>query len=189
MKIREQMTVKAISLRMTLKTGVCTQCRRSCTHYKDPVIHVRVRWVTETRKYLACTYPGWQSATLLLLARWGQPEFHSESCDRVKWKLCVFCMTVLQETAQDVFYLTSSHQKCWGGKHEYYYEYLVMTSVAFGLPFDLVMTNVAFGLPFHLIMTNVAFGHFFLLWYCLPLLDGVGQVLNREGVKWYHSWP
>ena len=29
-------------------------CRRSCTHYKDPVILVRVRWVAETPKYPAC---------------------------------------------------------------------------------------------------------------------------------------
>ena len=30
-------------------------CRRSSTHVKDPVIHVSVRWVAETRKYPACT--------------------------------------------------------------------------------------------------------------------------------------
>ena len=43
---------------MRLKTKVqCVYtCRKSCTHYKDPVIHVSVRWVAETRKYPACTY-------------------------------------------------------------------------------------------------------------------------------------
>ena len=32
-------------------------CINICAHVKDPVVHVRVRWIMETQKYLACIIP------------------------------------------------------------------------------------------------------------------------------------
>ena len=33
-------------------------CIYSCAHVKDPVVHVRVRWIMENLKYPACTVSG-----------------------------------------------------------------------------------------------------------------------------------
>ena len=35
-----------------------TACLSICTHVKDPVVHVRVRWIMETLKHPACTGVG-----------------------------------------------------------------------------------------------------------------------------------
>ena len=42
-----------------VRTPPCaTACIYICTHVKDPVVHIRVRWIMETLKHTACTV-GW----------------------------------------------------------------------------------------------------------------------------------
>ena len=46
-------------LSYSVRTPPCAiACIYICTHAKDPVVHVRVRWIMETLKHLACTI-GW----------------------------------------------------------------------------------------------------------------------------------
>ena len=43
-----------------VRTPPCASaCIDICAHVKDPVVHVRVRWIMETVKHPACTV-GWQ---------------------------------------------------------------------------------------------------------------------------------
>ena len=44
-----------VNFQCRLSYSVCTSCTNICAHVKDTVVHVRVRWVTETSKYSACT--------------------------------------------------------------------------------------------------------------------------------------
>ena len=41
-----------------LRSRVCTHAKRSHMHIKDPVVHVRVRWIIQTFKRPACTAAG-----------------------------------------------------------------------------------------------------------------------------------
>ena len=44
---------------MCVRTPPCViACINVCAHVKDPVVHVRVQWIMETLKHLACT-EGW----------------------------------------------------------------------------------------------------------------------------------
>ena len=52
-----------VNFRCRLSYGVRTPpyaiaCTYICAHVKDPVVHVRVRWIMETLKHPACTV-GW----------------------------------------------------------------------------------------------------------------------------------
>ena len=48
-----------IRLSSGVRTPPCAiACINICAHVKDPVDHVRVRWITETQKHPACTV-GW----------------------------------------------------------------------------------------------------------------------------------
>ena len=63
-------------LSYSVRTPPCAiACINICAHVKDPVVHVRVRWITETLKHPACTV-GW---VVRLCRSWifrgKQPEF------------------------------------------------------------------------------------------------------------------
>ena len=54
-----------------VRTPPCTiACIYICTHVKDPVVHIRVRWIMETLKHTACTV-GWVAR---LCRSWLSPE-------------------------------------------------------------------------------------------------------------------
>ena len=40
------------------RSHVCMHTKRSHTHFRDPVVHIRVSWIMETPKHPACTL-GW----------------------------------------------------------------------------------------------------------------------------------
>ena len=63
-QVRFPGAVKDFSLRVNLqcRLSYCVRtpphaiaCIHICAHVKDPVVHVRVRWIMETLKYPACT--------------------------------------------------------------------------------------------------------------------------------------
>ena len=66
-----------------VRTPPCViACILICAHVKDPVVHVRVRWIIETLKHPACTL-GW-------VARLSQLAFPGESnpnfpCEKSHW--------------------------------------------------------------------------------------------------------
>ena len=61
-------------------TPMCaTACINICAHVKDPVVHVRVRWIMETLKHPACTVH-WVVRLLLQLV------FLGESNSNFQWK-------------------------------------------------------------------------------------------------------
>ena len=60
-----------------VRTPPCaTACINICAHVKNPVVHVRVRWIMETLKHQACTV-GWvaQLCRSWLSSGKKQPEF------------------------------------------------------------------------------------------------------------------
>ena len=66
-----------VNVQCRLSYGVCappcaTACINICVHIKDPVVHVRVRWIMETLKHPACTV-GWVAQ--LSFSRGKQPKF------------------------------------------------------------------------------------------------------------------
>ena len=60
-----------------VRTPPCTiACIYICAHVKDPVVHVRVRWIMETLKHPACTIRlGSTTPSQLAFPRGRQPEF------------------------------------------------------------------------------------------------------------------
>ena len=49
-----------VNFQIRLSYGVCVPpcavaCINICAHVRDPVVHVRVRWIMETLKHPACT--------------------------------------------------------------------------------------------------------------------------------------
>ena len=59
-----------------VRTPPCAiACTYICAHVKDPVVHVKVRWIMETLKHPACTV-GWVARLSQLAFPWGkQPAF------------------------------------------------------------------------------------------------------------------
>ena len=51
-------TFSADSLTWVRTPPCAIACNNICAHLKDPVVHVRVRWIVETLKHPACTV-GW----------------------------------------------------------------------------------------------------------------------------------
>ena len=73
---RSQLSVKTLTCVCTPPCAVA--CINICAHVKDPVVHVRVRWIMETVKHPACTV-GW-------VARLLQLAFSGESNPNFPWE-------------------------------------------------------------------------------------------------------
>ena len=74
-----------------VRTFPCAVARINIyAHVKDPVVHVRVRWIIETLKYPACTV-GWESVTL------SQLTFPGESNPAIPWEQYQWDNTVVKK--------------------------------------------------------------------------------------------
>ena len=87
---------------------VCTNIR---VHVKDPVVHVRVRWMMETRKYPACT-AGWIAR---LCRSWFSPGKESSPTllrEKSQWDKAVVFSTSRKDRGQ-----TDRAQSCPRHRH------------------------------------------------------------------------
>ena len=90
---QSQLSVQTLLRRVrTLPCAIA--CIYICAHVKDPVVHVRVRWIMETLKHPACT-TGWVPQLCGLSLGERQPRFPMEeiqlgqhSCK--KKKICMW---------------------------------------------------------------------------------------------------
>ena len=83
-----------VSFHCRLSYGVRTHpcviaCIYTCAHIKDPVVHVRVRWIMEPLKHPACTL-GW-------VARLSQLAFPGEGNPNFPWEKSHWDNTIIKK--------------------------------------------------------------------------------------------
>ena len=82
-------TVSADSLTVSVHPPIAIACIYICAHVKDPVVHVRVQWIMETLKHLACMW-GLGSTTLSQLA------FQGEGNPNFPWEISHWNNTIVK---------------------------------------------------------------------------------------------
>ena len=81
-----------------VRTPPCvTACINNCAHVKDPVVHVRVRWIMETLKHPACTV-GWVAP---LCRSWLSP---GRSKPNFPWEKSTWDNTVVEHVSPEQYF-------------------------------------------------------------------------------------
>ena len=92
-------------LSYTVHTLPCAlACICTCTHIKDPIVHVRVQWIMETLKHQACTVGwvawlccSWLSSGKATQISHGRNPIGQYSCKNQKSKWCLWLLLMDKE--------------------------------------------------------------------------------------------